>query len=168
MSAVSGMLVLAGIYLSCYMAYWAVLLVDHFLSPAPSPAPGPLRTRFAIVVPAHNEELLLARLLASARGQDYPPERFDTILFAVSANDGGAVYDFTGDSTADLSTIITGSRATGIAVVGGTAVLGDSGSLGNAPTPTPDPSPTPTPEAPKPAYIEQLNLKTNSPVCRTP
>lgn len=93
---------------------------------------------------------------------------FDTILFAVSGNTGGAVYDFTGDSTADLSTIIQGNRTTGISVVGGTAVLGESGSLGNAPTPTPDPSPTPTPAPPKPAYISQLNQKTNSPVCRTP
>jgi hypothetical protein len=93
---------------------------------------------------------------------------FDTILFAVSGNTGGAVYDFTGDSTADLSTIIQGNRTTGISVVGGTVVLGESGSLGNAPTPTPDPSPTPTPGPPAPAYISQSNQKSNSPVCRTP
>ncbi len=94
--------------------------------------------------------------------------RFDTILFAVSANDGGAVYDFTGDATADLSTILTGTRATGLSVVGGSVVVGDSGSLANAPTPTPDPSPTPTPPPPAPAYVTQKNLKSNSPVCRTP
>jgi hypothetical protein len=93
---------------------------------------------------------------------------FDTILFAVSANTGGAVYDFTGDAVADLSTIITGTRATGLSVVGGSVVVGDSGSIANAPTPTPDPSPTPTPPPPLPAYVTQTNLKTNSPVCRTP
>lgn len=92
---------------------------------------------------------------------------FDTILFAVSGNTGGAVYDFSGDSTADLANLISGTRTTGISVVGGSAVVGDSGSLSNAPTPTPDPSPTPTPPPPMPAYVTQKNLKTNSPVCRT-
>lgn len=82
MTAVSIILILAGIYLSCYLAYWAILLVNHFLSSAPSPAPGRLRTRFAIVVPAHNEELLLARLLQSARAQDYPRHLFDAIVVA--------------------------------------------------------------------------------------
>ncbi len=93
---------------------------------------------------------------------------FDTILFAVSGNDGGAVYDFTGDATADLSTILQGTRATGLSVVGGTTVVGDSGSLANAPTPTPDPSPTPTPAPPKAPSVNQNYMKSNSPVCRTP
>ena len=87
MSAVSLILVLAGIYLSGYVAYWAILLANHFLSPQPSPTPGSLRTRFAIVVPAHNEELLLARLLESARIQDYPRALFDTIVVADNCTD---------------------------------------------------------------------------------
>lgn len=87
MTAVSIILIVAGIYLSCHVAYWAILLTNHFLSPAPSPTPGPLRTRFAIVVPAHNEELLLARLLESARAQDYPRQLFDTIVVADNCTD---------------------------------------------------------------------------------
>jgi len=87
MTAVSAVLLVAGAYLSGYVAYWAILLVNHFLSPAPLPKVGALRTQFAIVVPAHNEELLLARLLASARGQDYPRERFDTIVVADNCTD---------------------------------------------------------------------------------
>jgi cellulose synthase/poly-beta-1,6-N-acetylglucosamine synthase-like glycosyltransferase len=87
MSAVSLILILAGIYLSGYVAYWAILLVNHFLSPQPSPTPGSLQTRFAIVVPAHNEELLLARLLESARAQDYPRPLFDVIVVADNCTD---------------------------------------------------------------------------------
>ena len=87
MSAVSLILVLAGVYLSGYVAYWAILLVNHFLSPQPSPAPGSLQTRFAIVVPAHNEELLLARLLESARAQDYLRPLFDVIVVADNCTD---------------------------------------------------------------------------------
>jgi hypothetical protein len=92
---------------------------------------------------------------------------FDTILFAVSGNNGGAVYDFGGSAAADLFTIISGNKTTGIQAVGGSLLVGDSGSLASAPTPTPDPFPTPTPGAPKPAYILATNLKTQSPVCRS-
>ena len=85
----------------------------------------------------------------------------------MSGNDGGAVYDFTGDAVADLSTIIQGNKTTGIQAIGGSLLVGDSGSLASVPTPTPNPSPTPTPGAPKPAYIIATNQKSQSPVCRT-
>lgn len=84
---VSGILVLAGIYLSCYVGYWCILLVTHFTSPAFSPAAGAQRTRFAVVIPAHNEELLLPRLLGSIRNQEYPIERFDAIVVADNCSD---------------------------------------------------------------------------------
>lgn len=93
---------------------------------------------------------------------------FDTILFAVSGNTAGAVYDFTGDNVADLYTVLQGNRTTGITSGGGSVVLGESGALASAPTPTPNPSPTPTPGPPKPPTILSTNLRTNSPVCRTP
>jgi len=90
MIVVSSVLILAGIYLSCYVAYWAILLATHFLSSARPSAAGPLLTRFAIVIPAHNEELLLARLLESTRAQDYPSELFDAIVVADNCTDGTA------------------------------------------------------------------------------
>jgi hypothetical protein len=92
---------------------------------------------------------------------------FDTILFAVSGNDGSAVYDFGGSSAADLYTLISGNKTTGIQAIGGSVLVGDSGSLASVPTPTPDPSPTPTPGAPVPAYVLASNLKSQSPVCRS-
>src|SRR5882762_5953063 len=83
-------LVLSGIYLSCYVAYWCILLVVHFCFSVRSSPVGEQLTRFAIVIPAHNEELFLPRLLASARNQDYPSERFDTIVVADNCTDSTA------------------------------------------------------------------------------
>jgi hypothetical protein len=91
---------------------------------------------------------------------------FDTIIFAVSGIDGGAVYDF-GSGGLDLYTIIQGNKTTGIQAIGGSLLIGDSGSLASVPTPTPNPSPTPTPGAPRPAYIIATNQKLQSPVCRS-
>jgi cellulose synthase/poly-beta-1,6-N-acetylglucosamine synthase-like glycosyltransferase len=84
----SAFLVLVGSCLSLYVAYWCLLLVTHFLSPARAATGGPRTRTFAIVIPAHNEELLLPRLLASIREQDYPPDRFTTIVIADNCTDG--------------------------------------------------------------------------------
>lgn len=84
---ISGALVAAGIYLSCYVAYWCILLTVHFLFPARPPAAGAQNTRFAVVIPAHNEELLLPRLLASIQEQEYPRERLDTFVIADNCTD---------------------------------------------------------------------------------
>ncbi len=84
---ISSVLILAGIYLSCYVAYWLILLCTHFFSSVRPSAAGALLTRFAIVVPAHNEELFLQRLLVSTRNQDYPGEFFDTIVVADNCTD---------------------------------------------------------------------------------
>jgi hypothetical protein len=92
---------------------------------------------------------------------------FETILFALSASTGGAVYDFSGDSVADLYTTMSGNKTTGIQVVGGALVVGQSGSLANAPTPTPNPSGTPSlPPPPAPAFVTQTDFRMNSAVCR--
>jgi cellulose synthase/poly-beta-1,6-N-acetylglucosamine synthase-like glycosyltransferase len=84
------LLTIAGIYMSAYVVYWLVLLATHFLLPA-RPAPtGTASTRFAIVVPAHNEELLLPLLLESTGKQKYPGECYDTIVIADNCTDGTA------------------------------------------------------------------------------
>lgn len=87
MIVASGVLVLAGIYLSCYVAYCLLLLVTHFALSARSLASGALSTRFAIVIPAHNEELFLGRLLDSIWNQDYPRELVETIVVADNCTD---------------------------------------------------------------------------------
>ncbi len=90
MIIVSSILVLAGIYMSVYVVYWLVLLGTHFLSSKRPSAAGALVTRFAIVIPAHNEELLLPRLLSSTRNQDYPGDLFETIVVADNCTDSTA------------------------------------------------------------------------------
>lgn len=90
MTVLFGVLLLAGIYLSFYVAYWCILLVVHFLFTNRTCAAGAQVTRFAILIPAHNEELLLPRLLASIRKQEYPSNRFDAIVVADNCADSTA------------------------------------------------------------------------------
>lgn len=50
-------------------------------------APAQQQTRFAILVPAHNEEVLLGGVLRSLEAQDYPHDRFQTIVIADNCTD---------------------------------------------------------------------------------
>ncbi len=47
--------------------------------------------RFAVIIPAHNEELLLPRLIESAQGQDYPCDLFNIIVVADNCTDNTAI-----------------------------------------------------------------------------
>lgn len=46
------------------------------------------RARFAVLVPAHNEEVLLPRLLRSIGALDYPSDLYDVHVVADNCNDG--------------------------------------------------------------------------------
>jgi cellulose synthase/poly-beta-1,6-N-acetylglucosamine synthase-like glycosyltransferase len=48
--------------------------------------PGPVR-RFAVLIPAHDEEPVLGRLLASLQGLSYPPNLFDVYVVADNCAD---------------------------------------------------------------------------------
>lgn len=50
-------------------------------------ASRPPKTNFSIVIPAHNEELLLARLLGSIKRQQYPAAQIKTIVVADNCSD---------------------------------------------------------------------------------
>ncbi len=52
--------------------------------------PARTRRRFAVVVPAHNEELSIGRTLASLLAIDYPKELFDVIVVADNCTDATA------------------------------------------------------------------------------
>lgn len=56
----------------------------------PNAPAGPQR-RFAILIPAHDEERLIGRTLQSLANQDYPPERFDVHVVADNCTDATAV-----------------------------------------------------------------------------
>jgi cellulose synthase/poly-beta-1,6-N-acetylglucosamine synthase-like glycosyltransferase len=51
------------------------------------PASGGARRRFAILVPAHNEEALIGRLLASLNALDYPRDRYTVCVVADNCTD---------------------------------------------------------------------------------
>lgn len=58
------------------------------LSGAPSPPPRPARRlRFALVVPAHNEAVVIERTVRSLCGVDWPADRFDVFVIAHNCSD---------------------------------------------------------------------------------
>ncbi|MBV9601234.1 MAG: glycosyltransferase [Chloroflexi bacterium] len=57
---------------------------------APRPAGGGTQRRFAILVPAHNEEAVIERLLQSLDALDYPRDRFDVCVVADNCDDSTA------------------------------------------------------------------------------
>jgi cellulose synthase/poly-beta-1,6-N-acetylglucosamine synthase-like glycosyltransferase len=84
------LLCLIGIYSAFFVLYHVMLALVHFLpGERTSACPGPSK-RFAVVIPAHNEELLLPRLLQSLKNQDYDRERFSVIVVADNCTDATA------------------------------------------------------------------------------
>src|SRR5258708_253284 len=54
------------------------------------PAHGPARRRFAVLVPAHNEQALIGRLLTSLQQLDYPVDLFEVCVVADNCIDATA------------------------------------------------------------------------------
>jgi cellulose synthase/poly-beta-1,6-N-acetylglucosamine synthase-like glycosyltransferase len=79
-----------------------VLTGAALLGRTSSPPPGPDTRRFALLVPAHDEETLLGRLLANLHALDYPRHGFDVYVVAdnctgrtaaVARSSGAAAYE---------------------------------------------------------------------------
>jgi cellulose synthase/poly-beta-1,6-N-acetylglucosamine synthase-like glycosyltransferase len=81
-------LVVLGLYLTVYVVHQIVLFAANAFIPEP-PIQEPKRwRRFLILVPAHNEEQHLPRLLASLRSEDYPRGLFRIAVIADNCTDG--------------------------------------------------------------------------------
>jgi hypothetical protein len=103
---------------------------------------------------------------------------FETLLFAFGATTGGAAYDFSGNSNvtsggAGYATLV-GNKTTGIQVVGGQVIVGESGGIAGSGTSSTPPGPPPPPGAgmpppapPTPPFLITLALKPSSAVCRS-
>ncbi len=78
--------VLASGLLALQSAYLVTLSVAALVR-RPLPPPGPGRRRFAILVPAHDEEAVIGRLLSSLARLDYPRERFEVHVVADNCSD---------------------------------------------------------------------------------
>ncbi len=70
--------------------YQVAIALRGVRMPAPPP-PASTRRRFAVLVPAHNEERVIGHLLDSLAAQRYPPERFDLYVSCDACDDRTAV-----------------------------------------------------------------------------
>jgi 1,2-diacylglycerol 3-beta-glucosyltransferase len=69
------------------LAYLALLSVLAFVGGKPQVGPVTRRRKFAVVVPAHNEEPVIGETLRSLGGLDYPGEMFDIVVVADNCTD---------------------------------------------------------------------------------
>lgn len=69
------------------MAYLWFLAAVSLLPPKKHAKPGKPRTRFAILVPAHNEATVIGATLESAEKLDYPAALFETVVIADNCTD---------------------------------------------------------------------------------
>lgn len=91
--------------LNVLTVYVGAVALWTFKRRKPYPAAEP-RTRFAVVVPARNEERVIGNLIAALHAQKYPREQFDVIVAVnnttdrtaeVAAAAGAIVYQCTGN-----------------------------------------------------------------------
>ncbi len=72
-----------------YWAYQTIISLRGFSRPRPLPPTLSLH-RFLILIPAHNEENVIAPLLESLYGQDYPTSHFDIYVICDNCTDNTA------------------------------------------------------------------------------
>jgi 1,2-diacylglycerol 3-beta-glucosyltransferase len=77
-------------YLGLCLGYLALLTLLAFAMRNRFIDPGPRRRRFAIVVPAHNEQGVIGATLHSLHAVDYPRELFDVVVIADNCTDDTA------------------------------------------------------------------------------
>ncbi len=80
-------LAIVGAYISLYVMYNMTLIFIHWLLADKEKSIDHPVTVFKILIPAHNEELLLERLLKSIDKQDYPREKYDVLVIADNCTD---------------------------------------------------------------------------------
>lgn len=86
-NVLAAVLLVLFLYLGAATAYLLVLAMAYFVRKArPSGADDPLN-RFAILVPAHNEEQLVGNLCKSLLAIDYPRENIDIFIIADNCTD---------------------------------------------------------------------------------
>lgn len=78
------------LWLGTLTGYLALLSLLSLAARRSAPAPAGSPSRIAVIVPAHNEELTIARTLDSLAKLDYPPDRTETFVIADNCSDGTA------------------------------------------------------------------------------
>jgi cellulose synthase/poly-beta-1,6-N-acetylglucosamine synthase-like glycosyltransferase len=72
---------------TAYQLLWMVLSLPSLWRPAPTSDGQSASTRFAVLIPAHNEEQLIAETVRSLRESDYPSERCTVYVIADNCTD---------------------------------------------------------------------------------
>ncbi len=91
MSLVAIFMILFGLVLTTaavYLVFWAFVFLSNRADPVVLPAPP--RLRFAVVVPAHNEEEGIAHTLENLKGIDYPSDLYEIVVIADNCSDATA------------------------------------------------------------------------------
>lgn len=83
----SAFLVPLTVYLCAATVYLLCLALAYLVLPEPKSGPIEPLNRFAILVPAHNEELLVGRLCESLLQIDYPKNRYEIFVIADNCSD---------------------------------------------------------------------------------
>jgi len=81
------LLIFAFLYLAVATLYLLVLALAYFVVREQTPGSVEPLNRFAILVPAHDEELLVATLCQSLLQVDYPREKFEIFIVADNCSD---------------------------------------------------------------------------------
>jgi hypothetical protein len=95
--------------------------------------------------------------------QDPCVSSFDTILFALNADNGNAAYDLQTGATDDRSAIWRGQKVQNITARGGKVVLDTGLQAGSAPPPPPPPAPQSNSAY---ASVSTTATRYGSPVCK--
>jgi cellulose synthase/poly-beta-1,6-N-acetylglucosamine synthase-like glycosyltransferase len=85
--AIQGVLVILIAYLTASVLYHLALAVSYLLVREKALPPAQPRTRFAIVVPAHNEEMLIDRFCRNIVKIDYPGSMREIFIIADNCSD---------------------------------------------------------------------------------
>lgn len=84
---VAALLALAGCLLAGFGLYLVILAFAAALHRRPPPIDAPARHRLTVLVPAHNEEQLIARCVSSLLEQTYPRDLYRVIVIADNCSD---------------------------------------------------------------------------------
>lgn len=76
-----------GVYITLHALYNSLLVIVNFVYENNHKSSHSPDTKFAIIVPAHNEEIFLPRLMGSLSCQNYPKELFEIVVVADNCSD---------------------------------------------------------------------------------
>lgn len=81
-------LILLSVYLVAATIYLLILAIAFFVLEERPPGAALPHNRFAVIVPAHDEEMLVANLCQSLLQVKYPREKFEIYIIADNCSDG--------------------------------------------------------------------------------